>query len=403
MHFEFDFYSSLLLISFSQGIIYSVLLLIKAVRTENKSNYWLSLFVFLCSLYIAPWMLGFAGWYDTQPYRDFLFYMPFQHLFFVGPIIFFYTQSLLNPSFRCTKKEVLHLIPGTLYLIYIFGIWLYDQFIFGTYYFYQDGMDKDFDNGYQKLGFVSMSFYFIMSLRYYNRYRKLMYQVVSYADRVLFRWVRTYLIAFLIMLVLPIISDVAALFFPALKSYQGSWWFFLFFSIVMYYIAVMGYANPVHATIGFRMSVFDKKPLLLTSQNQNGDTIEATVIDIDYEIFEEKPSPEFEVLKRKIETLIQAERLYQNPELTLTDLSKKLAANVSIVSRTINQGFQMNFNDFINNYRIEAVKTMFQNGEHKKSTLLGIAFDCGFNSKATFNRAFKKNTGFSPKEYLEKA
>jgi AraC-like DNA-binding protein len=47
------------------------------------------------------------------------------------------------------------------------------------------------------------------------------------------------------------------------------------------------------------------------------------------------------------------------------------------------------------------VKTKFANGEHKKSTLLGIAYDCGFNSKATFNRAFKKNTGKTPKEFLE--
>jgi len=61
----------------------------------------------------------------------------------------------------------------------------------------------------------------------------------------------------------------------------------------------------------------------------------------------------------------------------------------------------MNFNDCINKYRIEAIKNSFINGEHKKSTLLGIAFDCGFNSKATFNRAFKKNTGKTPKEFIE--
>ena len=94
MLFNFGFYSSLLLITFSQGIIYSVLLLIKAIRTETSSNYWLSLFIFLCSLFVAPWMLGFGGWYDNQPYRDFLFYTPFQHLFFIGPVINFYTQSL---------------------------------------------------------------------------------------------------------------------------------------------------------------------------------------------------------------------------------------------------------------------------------------------------------------------
>ena len=61
----------------------------------------------------------------------------------------------------------------------------------------------------------------------------------------------------------------------------------------------------------------------------------------------------------------------------------------------------MNFNDFINHYRIEAVKEKLNFGEHHKTTLLGIAFDCGFNSKATFNRAFKKSTSLSPKDYLK--
>ena len=401
MLFEFGFYSSLLLISFSQGIIYSVLLFVKAIQTGNKSNYWLSLFVFLCSLYIAPWMLGFAGWYDTQPYRDFLFYMPFQHLLFIGPIIFFYTQSLLNSSFRFTRNDALHLIPGVAYLIYILVVGSYDLLIFKDYYFYADGMDKDFDDWYQKLGFVSMLVYFLMSLRYYNRYRKLMYQVVSYADAVLFRWIKTYLIAFLLMLLLPLAFEIAGFFFPELKSYKGSWWFFLCFSLVMYYIAVSGYANPVSAKIGFRMSVFDKKPLLLTSGNANL-MEEESVIDIEHEVYEQNHSPEIESWKTRIDNLIQDEKLYQNPELTLTDLSKKLQTNASVISKVINQGFQMNFNDFINSYRITAIKVMFENGEHKKSTLLGIAFDCGFNSKATFNRAFKKNTSFSPKEYLEK-
>lgn len=401
MHFEFGFYSSILLISFSQGIIYTVLLLIKGIQTENKSNFWLSLFVFLCSLYIAPWMLGFAGWYDTQPYRDFLFYMPFQHLFFIGPIIFFYTQSLLNLSFRFTKKDILHLIPGIFYLIYIISIAIYDLYIFKDYYFYRDGMDKDFEDWYQKLGLLSMLLYFIISLRYYNNYRKLMYQVVSFADSVLFKWIRTYLIAFLLMLILPVVFEISGYFFPELKSYQGSWWFFLSFSIVMYYIAISGYANPTSARIAFRMSAFDKNPLLLSSGNQNENSIEEITIDIEHETFDETISPEIEMWKSKIELLIQEEKLYQNPELTLTDLSKKLQTNPAIISRTINQGFQMNFNDFINNYRIEAVKEMFKNGKHKKSTILGIAYDCGFNSKATFNRAFKKNTRLSPKEFIE--
>jgi AraC-like DNA-binding protein len=344
-------------------------------------------------------MLGFGGWYDNQPYRDVLFYTPFQHLFFIGPVIYFYTQSLLNPSFRLTKKNALHLLPGVLYLLYSLFICFYDKLIVHEYYFYKDGMDKDFDFWYQKTGLVSMIIYFVMSIRYYNLYRKLMFQVVSYADSILFKWIKTYLYSFLLMLLLPIVFDILSLFFPELNSYKGTWWFFLFFSIVMYYIAITGYSNPIETKIPFEINVFNNKPVLLLAGNFN---TEDSIIDIEHETFEENHSQEIEVWKTKIESYLKEEKPFQNPELTLTDVAKKLHTNASIISKAINQGFGLNFNDFINNYRIEAVKQCFENGEHKKSTLLGIAFDCGFNSKATFNRAFKKNTGLSPKDFLSK-
>jgi hypothetical protein len=105
------FYSFVLLISFTQGTMYSVLLLLKVVKTENNLNYRLTLFIFLCSLYIAPWMLGFDGWYGNQPYGELLFYTPFQQLFFVGLIVFFHTQRLLNSSFKFLKKKRLVYFP----------------------------------------------------------------------------------------------------------------------------------------------------------------------------------------------------------------------------------------------------------------------------------------------------
>ena len=400
MHYDFNFYSSLLLITFSQGVIYSILLLKKGIETQNKSNYWLSLFVFLCSLYVAPWMLGFAGWYDNQPYRNFMFYVPFQQLFFIGPIIFFYTQSLLNPAYTFTKKQFLHLIPGIIYSLYIFALYIYDVFIAKKLYFYANGMDKDFDLWYQVTGQISLLIYFILSLKYYNLYRKLIVQISSNADAILFKWIKNYLIAFLIMIVSPYFFDVLTSYFSSDNSYQNGWWFYLFYSLVLYYIAITGYANSAQTKIGFQLSVFDKNPILLTSQNNTLSAQEDNKIDIEINTFQEKNSPEIDFWKSKIETLIQEQKLYQNPELSLTEISKKLQTNASVISKAINQGFAMNFNDFINNYRIEAVKEMFAKNEHKKSTLLGIAYDCGFNSKATFNRAFKKNTGFSPKEYL---
>ena len=62
----------------------------------------------------------------------------------------------------------------------------------------------------------------------------------------------------------------------------------------------------------------------------------------------------------------------------------------------------MNFNDFVNEKRAEAVIEKLKNGEHISNTLLSIALDCGFNSKTTFNRAFKKHTGITPKQFIAK-
>ncbi|MEO0470134.1 MAG: helix-turn-helix domain-containing protein, partial [Bacteroidota bacterium] len=69
------------------------------------------------------------------------------------------------------------------------------------------------------------------------------------------------------------------------------------------------------------------------------------------------------------------------------------------LSQIINLGFGQNFNEFVNQYRIEAVKTQLQQGAQKQLSLLGVALECGFNSKATFNRTFKKLTQTTPSQY----
>ena len=408
MRFEFGFYSSMLLIFFVHGIVYALLLFKKGIKNESASDKWLALFLLLCVLYIAPWMLGFGGWYDNQPYRDILFYTPLQHLFFMGPVIFFYVQSLLNPSFKFGRKEWLHLLPGILYLLYSLVIIVTDKIILKKYYFLADGMDRDFDGWYQKSGLISMILYFVISLRYYKLYKKLMVQVISYADTVLFKWVKNFLFAFLLMQLLQVFFYVASFAFPALDSYIGSWWFFFSFAVIFYYIAITGYSNSIETKVPFKLNLITYKPSLLLQnfypENNTATFIEdAEIIEIENGKTQKKPDIDLlDEWKSKISVLMESEKIYEDPELSLTQVAKQLKTNPSLLSKIINQGFQLNFNDFINNYRITAVKEKLQAGEQKSQTLLGIAYDCGFNSKATFNRAFKKATGASPKEWLKK-
>ena len=411
LHFEFGFYSSFLLIFFIHGLVYAILLYRKGVKNESNADKWLGIFLLLCILYITPWMVGFAGWYDNQPYRDFLFYFPFQHLFFIGPIIFFYVQSLLNPAFKFGKKEWVHLIPGILYVLFSLTMYVTDKIILKKYFYLAGETDPDFDSWYQYAGFISMLFYFLLSLRYYRIYRKMIIQVISYADIVLFQWVQKFLIAFLCMLLLRLIF-FAGMQIPAFKrlAYTGPWWEYFSFAIVFYYIAITGYSNSIEVKISFKINLLqDKKATLLlppVSYNENNNFIdEAELIEIDIEESKKENinnSPLFtNEWRPKILQLIHTEKIYEDAELSLTQMAKQLQTNASILSKAINQGFDMCFNDFINQYRIEAVKEKLIAGEQKTQTLLGIAYDCGFNSKATFNRAFKKATGQSPKDWIK--
>jgi AraC-like DNA-binding protein len=412
MQFDFGFYSSMLLIFFVHGIVYAILLYKKAIKNESIADKWLSLFLLLCVLYISPWMLGFAGWYDKQPYRDFLFYFPFQQLFFIGPVIFFYVQSLLNPHFKFSKKHSLHLLPGVLYLLYSMVIFLTDKLILKKYYFLSSGQDPDFENWYQYAGFISMVIYFGLSMRYYAVYKKIIVQVVSYADTVLFKWIRNFLAAFLIILLLKVLFEIFSL-MPAFSklNYVGPWWQFFSFSIVFYYIAITGYSNTIIAKVPFKFNLLESNPVLLLKNENLLIPYNSFVEEVDFEEIsidnstKEKKADEVNLIaewKPKIIDYIKNEKAYEDAELSLTQVAKKLQTNASIISKVINNGFNVNFNDFVNSFRIEAVKEKFLEGEHKNQTLLGIAYDCGFNSKATFNRAFKKVTDISPKEWLEK-
>jgi AraC-like DNA-binding protein len=408
MQFDFSFFSSLLLIFFVHGLIYALLLYRKGVINETVSDKWLSFFLVLCVLYITPWMLGFAGWYDNQPYRDIMFYVPFVQRFLLGPVFFFYVQSLLNPSFTITKKMWLHFLPSVLYFIFCSVVVVVDKLILHRYYFLASGADPDFDFWYEWLGFLSMVIYFIFSLRYYYAYQKIIVQVASNADAFLFKWIRNFLIAFLCMLFFRLAFTFAS-FIPVFAKwrYMGTWWEYFSFGIVLYYIAVSGYSNSIETKISFKLNLLGyQKPLLLNytattfTQEQPIEDAEFVEIDTQYTTQPAQVDNELTAWKIKVEELMHTQKIYTNPELSLTQVAKLLKTNPSILSKVINQGFQLNFNDFINNYRIKAVKEKLNAGEQKTQTLLGIAFDCGFNSKATFNRAFKKETGVSPKEWL---
>jgi len=102
---------------------------------------------------------------------------------------------------------------------------------------------------------------------------------------------------------------------------------------------------------------------------------------------------------RRLKEAVAVNRLYEDAELTLATLAVKLAIHPHDLSRIINTGLEKNFSDFINEFRVREVSRKMQDKAYDKLTLLGIAYESGFNSKRTFNRVFKEITGKTPVEY----
>jgi AraC-like DNA-binding protein len=104
-------------------------------------------------------------------------------------------------------------------------------------------------------------------------------------------------------------------------------------------------------------------------------------------------------LLQELKRLMIDDALYKKSDLSINDLSSKLGVHPNYLSQVINQKEKKNFYDFVNTYRIEEFKRLIAMQRNQQFTLLSLAYDCGFSSKTSFNRYFKKETGQTPSQY----
>jgi ligand-binding sensor domain-containing protein/AraC-like DNA-binding protein len=101
----------------------------------------------------------------------------------------------------------------------------------------------------------------------------------------------------------------------------------------------------------------------------------------------------------RLEEAMETENLHLDPGLTLAKLAEATAIPAKHLSQVINEHFELNFNDFVNRYRVEAAKRLLLDPASGEFKLLRIAYESGFNSKSVFNAAFKSHAGLSPSEF----
>jgi AraC-like DNA-binding protein len=384
---EFNIYSTTLLVLSIQGLIFSLLLFVRYRKKKNPADLLLGLILLITCYHQTSYTIGFMGWYDTYRNTKINYYLVNLSLL-LAPLLYFYIRSATASSFDWRRIKFWHFLPIVVYVLLKLFILVYDA--------RQPGFDDD-QNGYLVRNFewkylnpilfllctFQMLLYLAFSFQVLFEFRRKVRQYFANTYQLELNWLLHFLMAYSFLYVFynfQIVIDEVIIDL----HWTQEWWYYLLSGIAIIYVGVKGYFTPATALQSVDFESFQPPVASLASKTGQA-----------------QPDDQMQEQKQRVLRFFEQEKPYLNSELTLGSLAEQLDLSREELSALINQGFNSRFNDYINGYRIEAIKEMIEQGQHQSLSILGMAYEAGFNSKATFNRAFKKSEGQSPSEYLK--
>lgn len=380
---DFNIYSTPLLILVLQGLIFVGLLFSRYLKKKNISDLLLGTILLIICYEQICYTVGFLGWYDVfrnTKINYFLIPMGFA----ISPLIYFYVKSITTSNFKFLKNYWWHFVPVFLMIAFRIGIYLYDSFQPGFSETQNGVLKLSLDEPivspiYMFVGFAQKLLYLAFTFQLFYNYRKRIQEYFSNTYKLELNWILSFLIVFTVLYLYSSLQSIIGSLIIDL-NYEQRWWLNIFSALIVLYVGIKGYFTDT-----------TKLNKLTFSFSPNPESIPQ--ISNDKDIISKKEIA-------NVSDFMRSEKPYLNPDLNLSELAELLQMNRSQLSQIINTGFHKNFNDFINEYRVNTFKEQLKLGQHKQLSLLGIAYNCGFNSKATFNRVFKKITKTSPSEFL---
>lgn len=275
----------------------------------------------------------------------------------------------------------MHLLP-TLSLIIVIIPFYSLLGVEKVYVFQNDGAGYQWQMIYQNvLVAVSGLIYSALSLFLIQKHRVNIQQNFSNTDKKELRWLQYLSIGLGLIWILSI-------FFDSVIIFSGVVIFVLF-------IGVFGINQ---------LNIFNTRPGLVAEPAQDSKKAKSKELAIPTSKRYAKSGLSKEMAEQlysNLNQLMNEESLYKENDLTLTELAKRLGAHPNHLSQAINEKQKKNFYHYINSLRIDEFIRLAALPSSKQYTLLGIAYDCGFNSKSSFNKQFKEQTGKTPSEFLK--
>lgn len=307
----------------------------------------------------------------------------------LGPILFFYIKSLVNEhgliSFRSFLLHAMPFLLATTFLFYDF-YFLSPQEKLIYYEKETQGQTSFFFLIAEFLINFSIPFYSIVSLILLKKHLRQIKKSYSNTENIDLNWLKIVLICMVFVSFVSVLMGILSDFFNFISFESGDNLMYTALTIIIYFLGYYGIKQkPILSTENpiFQIETAPSlKPKYANSSLKDG---------------------EKEKLIQRLTNSMDNEKPYLNESLTLKELADKLETTPNNLSQIINEKFSKNFYEFINEYRINEVKSLLSDPKYAHYSMIGIAFDCGFNSKSTFNSVFKQITGKTPSEFKKSA
>jgi AraC-like DNA-binding protein len=325
-----------------------------------------------------------------------------------GPLLYIYTQTLSRSS-RFSNKFWLHFIPVAVAYATLSGFYLLpaDEKI---NVYKNHGAGYEIHSGVILIAAIISGFgYVLLSFYELRLYRKRILEAYSETEKINLNWLR-YLIYGILLIWITIVMDL-----------NDS----ILFGVVVVFVLLLGYFGIKHLGIFTYERESEKDIINLRVQDEETDIpgedlsiqadaasngvagliipqakIQPTQMRTRY-ITSGLIKETADKIHQDLNKIIKEEKVFKKEELSLAQLADHLGVHPHNLSQVINTYENKTFYDYINTLRIEEFKELVLLPQNSRYTLLSLAFECGFNSKTSFNRNFKKITGQSPSAYLK--
>lgn len=370
-----DLLNLLTLLGAAQGIFFGLVLLSLPLGSRT-ANRFLALFLLIFSLSMLGIVAYFTGWVLRHPHLA-LVHTPLGAI--LGAPFFLYLRVLTRKNFRFAAQYGLLFVPAVVVLIWLIPFYILpgqekQRILEASYHHFPDAWRHIFNFS----NIVNFA-YLIASYLIVLRHERIIREVYSSPLHKTLTWIRHFLYAGLAIFLICVV----------MSTWDITWadaWSNLCFSVTIYIFAYRAMRQPeIFSDIGEEaLPENENVPLIHPPGKYEKSGLSET---------------RARALLEKLDTLMTTEKLYLEPELNLPQLAQRLGVTPHQTSQLINQYRSENFSDFVNRYRVEHFKKAVLNAANAHLSVLAVAFDSGFNSKAAFNAVFKKMTGLTPSEW----